>query len=52
MPDEKVDTIFNEGRGAQWDDQIVDAFFAIRDEIRETCRQQRADLTLDVQQWI
>jgi HD-GYP domain-containing protein (c-di-GMP phosphodiesterase class II) len=52
MPDEKVDTIFHEGRGNQWDAEIVDAFFAVRDEIRETCRQQRADLTLDVQQWI
>lgn len=33
LPDEKIDGILLEGAGSQWDATVVDAFFAIRDEI-------------------
>jgi len=35
MPDEKVDAILREGAGSQWDAEVIDAFFSIRDEIRQ-----------------
>jgi putative nucleotidyltransferase with HDIG domain len=34
MPDEKIDEIFRAGMGKQWDAQVVNAFFRLRDEIR------------------
>ena len=33
MPDEKIDEIFRNGSGTQWDPTIVDALFRVRDEI-------------------
>lgn len=35
MDDEKIDAIFRNGSGKQWDPRVVEAFFKIRDEIRE-----------------
>ena len=35
MPDEKIDVIFRSGAGHQWDADVVDAFFRVRDDIRE-----------------
>ncbi|MCA9268416.1 MAG: HD-GYP domain-containing protein, partial [Planctomycetales bacterium] len=52
MPDEKVDAIFRNASGRQWDSDIVDAFFAVRQDIRELCQKQRANLTLNVQDWL
>lgn len=52
MPDSKVDEIFRDGAGKQWDPQVVEAFFAIRQDIRAICGRERANLTLDVQQWV
>ena len=52
MADEKVDAIFRDGSGKQWDAKVVDAFFAARDDIRRICSEHRADLSLDVQQWL
>jgi HD-GYP domain-containing protein (c-di-GMP phosphodiesterase class II) len=34
MPDDSVDRILQAGAGQQWDPNVVDAFFRIRDEIR------------------
>jgi hypothetical protein len=34
MPDDKLDAIFREGAGAQWDGQVIDAFFRARNEMR------------------
>jgi HD-GYP domain-containing protein (c-di-GMP phosphodiesterase class II) len=51
MGDEKVDSIFREGRGKQWDAEVVDAYFTARDDIREIARRERANLSLDVEQW-
>jgi HD-GYP domain-containing protein (c-di-GMP phosphodiesterase class II) len=52
MPDEKVDAIFRAGAGTQWDPQVVEAFFACRDQLRELIRDERANLPFDVQAWI
>ena len=38
MADDKLDEIFRSGAGRQWDADIVDAFFAVRDEIRQIGR--------------
>ncbi|HYW80910.1 MAG TPA: HD domain-containing phosphohydrolase [Thermoguttaceae bacterium] len=41
MPDEKINAIFREGSGKQWDPEVVDAFFRARDDIRAiTCADQ------------
>jgi response regulator RpfG family c-di-GMP phosphodiesterase len=34
MPDDKLDAIFRDGAGKQWDAQVIEAFFRIRDETR------------------
>jgi len=33
MPLEKLEIIFREGKGFQWDSDVIDAYFEIRDEI-------------------
>lgn len=52
MPDEKVDAIFRAGAGTQWDPEVVEAFFACRDQLRELIREERSSLPFDVQVWI
>lgn len=39
MPDERLHTILREGAGQMWDAEVVDAFFQIREEIREIVEQ-------------
>lgn len=51
MEVERVEQLFRAGAGQQWDAQVIDAYFAARDDIRALCREERANLTLDVQQW-
>lgn len=55
MPLHKVDEIFLDGAGSQWDPDIIDAFFAVRDDFMQcvegsagTC----SDLPLDPAAWI
>ena len=38
LPEEKLDEILQEGSGSQWDPRVVEAYFAIRDEIRQIAR--------------
>jgi response regulator RpfG family c-di-GMP phosphodiesterase len=52
MPEEKLDSILRAGAGKQWDPAVIEAFFRARDAIREISHRERANLTLDVQQWI
>ncbi|MFK7777841.1 MAG: HD-GYP domain-containing protein [Gimesia sp.] len=33
MPLEKLENIFREGKGSQWDPEVIDAYFTIREEI-------------------
>jgi putative nucleotidyltransferase with HDIG domain len=53
MPDEKVDAILREGSGRQWDPLVVEAFFAIRDEIGHAARDAAFDaVPLDATAWV
>lgn len=49
MADDKIDAIFREGAGKQWDPRVVDAFFRIRDEIREIASYKQ-DLSISEEQ--
>ena len=40
MPDEKIDEIFRAGAGHQWDPEVIDAFFRVRDDIRRIAREE------------
>lgn len=51
MPQEKVEMIFRDGSGVHWDPRVIDAFFACRDDILKIASHERANLSLDVQQW-
>jgi len=51
MPDEKIDQIFRNGSGQQWDPEVVDAFFRARDDLREIVRDERQSPELDLQYW-
>jgi HD-GYP domain-containing protein (c-di-GMP phosphodiesterase class II) len=37
LPLEKIEEIFRRGAGRQWDGRVIDAYFAIRDEVRTIC---------------
>ncbi len=53
MPDEKLDAILREGSGRQWDPQVVDAFFAIREQIREASRNAELEaVPLNAASWV
>jgi len=51
MEIEKVEELFQAGAFKQWDGEVINAYFTARDEIRAMAREERANLTLDVQQW-
>jgi putative nucleotidyltransferase with HDIG domain len=40
MPDDQLDDIIRQGAGKQWDARVVEAFFKVRDEIREISRRE------------
>ena len=52
MPVERVEEVFRSGAGQQWDPEVIAAYFRVRDEIVEMAREERANLTLDVEQWM
>lgn len=51
MPVERVEEIFREGAGTQWDEKVINAFFAAKEDIVELSRRERENLSLDVEQW-
>lgn len=51
MPIERVEEILREGSGSQWDPEVVDAYFAAREDILEISRLERDPLDLDVSRW-
>ncbi|MFO0792107.1 MAG: HD-GYP domain-containing protein [Pirellulales bacterium] len=51
MSDEKLDAILRDGAGKQWDPKIIDAAFAVRDELRQIGKEERRPLSLDVDNW-
>ncbi len=44
MSDEKLDSIFREGAGSQWDPEVVEAFFSIRDKISEISNSEPVEM--------
>ena len=48
IDDERIDSILRDGAGSQWDEDVVDAYFAVRDEIREIAERDREHLQLDM----
>jgi putative nucleotidyltransferase with HDIG domain len=53
MPDERIDSIFRDGAGKQWDAEVVGAFFAVRDQIRQAARDEAfAAVPLDATAWV
>ena len=52
MDEARVNQIFRDGAGGQWDAEVLNAYFAAIEDIRAICNDERADLTLDVQQWL
>jgi HD-GYP domain-containing protein (c-di-GMP phosphodiesterase class II) len=51
IPDEKLDKILHDGAGRQWDPQVINAAFQIRDELRHIGQSDREPLSLDVADW-
>jgi response regulator RpfG family c-di-GMP phosphodiesterase len=51
MPEEKVHEVFRRGAGKQWDPSVIEAFFTAREDILAICSSERANLSLDVEQW-
>jgi hypothetical protein len=52
MPPKKVQKIFQEGAGQQWDADVVTAFFTIYDELPELLGKDHPSRSLDVEQWL
>jgi putative nucleotidyltransferase with HDIG domain len=52
MSVEKVNEIFRRGAGQQWDPEVIAAYFSAYDDILKISSYERANLTLDVAQWI
>lgn len=53
MADGKLDAIFREGAGRQWDPLVVEAFFAARDEVRQAARDAAFEaVPLDASYWV
>jgi HD-GYP domain-containing protein (c-di-GMP phosphodiesterase class II) len=51
MPVERVEELFRIGAAQQWDGGVIDAYFSCRQDIQRISQEERANLTLDVQQW-
>lgn len=52
MPEDRVNEIFRDGAGTQWDPAVVEAFFAARDDIRDIMSEERAEMGFDVRTWV
>jgi HD-GYP domain-containing protein (c-di-GMP phosphodiesterase class II) len=51
IPDEKLDQILREGAGRQWDPNVIDAAFRVREDLRRIGKDERKPLSLDVSGW-
>jgi HD-GYP domain-containing protein (c-di-GMP phosphodiesterase class II) len=51
MPVERVEELFQLGAAQQWDAEVIKAYFTAKADIRKIAQEERANLTLDVQQW-
>ena len=37
MPREKLEDIFHRGSGSQWDPRVIEAYFVVREDVRQLC---------------
>ncbi|PHS15997.1 MAG: phosphohydrolase [Blastopirellula sp.] len=51
MPEEKVKAIFREGAGTQWDPKVIEAFFAVHEDMQAIISSEPDDLRFDVRDW-
>jgi HD-GYP domain-containing protein (c-di-GMP phosphodiesterase class II) len=51
MPDDKLDEVIREGAGKQWDARVVEAFFRVRDDIREISRREHTQQDINALQF-
>lgn len=51
MPFSKLEQIMQEGAGKQWDESVIAAFMAAREDIYEIVHQPAEPVTFDAQQW-
>ena len=51
MPVERVEELLRLGSAQQWDAEVVKAYFTAKADISTISQEERANLTLDVQQW-
>jgi HD-GYP domain-containing protein (c-di-GMP phosphodiesterase class II) len=51
IPDEKLDKILREGAARQWDAEVIEAVFQVRDELRKISHSEREPLSLEVGSW-
>jgi hypothetical protein len=51
MPLARVEELFQQGAAQQWDAEVIRAYFTAKSDITKIAQEERANLTLDVQQW-
>jgi len=51
MPLPRVEELFQLGAAQQWDAEVIKAYFSAKADITKIAQEERANLTLDVQQW-
>ena len=51
MPVERVEEMFQKGAAQQWDAEVIKAYFTSKSDVLKISQEERANLTLDVQQW-
>jgi HD-GYP domain-containing protein (c-di-GMP phosphodiesterase class II) len=51
IPDTRLDQILRDGAGRQWDAQVINAVFQVREELRHIGQSEREPLSLDVCNW-
>ena len=49
MSDDRLDQVFRDGAGTQWDPEVIGAFFEIRDEIRQIAQVSSCQSSLEYQ---
>jgi HD-GYP domain-containing protein (c-di-GMP phosphodiesterase class II) len=51
IPDDKLDKILHDGAGRQWEAEVVEAVFQVRDELRKIGHSDREPIDLEVGRW-
>lgn len=51
MPIERVENIFREGSGTQWDADVIRAYFSCRDDILQIMNQDYTEHRIDLRAW-